>query len=133
MPSAGLPLSSTLPCTLPVPGAGLTFSTPVSGAAVPALEFAGAGREVLPLPAAELPAGALPPSPPQPVSAKAAAKQTQVSSFVINLIVVVSLLVDGRGPGRGLKKMPPALKRRGGRCRARRRAGRRRRTRRPPL
>src|SRR5215213_1928425 len=77
IPSAGRPLYKTLPCTLPVPGAGLTFSTPVSGAAVPALELAGVGRVVLLLPAAALPAGALPP---QPASDRDAAKQMQVNS-----------------------------------------------------
>src|SRR5687767_14075500 len=81
MPAAGLPLNMTLPCTLPVPGAGLAFSTPVSAAAEAGEADALAA---VVLAAVELAAGELllPPPPAQaPRETSAAARQALANSL----------------------------------------------------
>jgi hypothetical protein len=82
--STGLPLYKTLPCTLPVPGAGLTFSTPVSVPPFAAGDDAPPGRL----------AEAVPPAPfvegeflLHPASEIAAAAQAQAISRLLSFMV----------------------------------------------
>src|SRR5688572_29590429 len=98
MPAAGLPLYITFPCTLPMPGAGLTFSTPVSaggaGVAFAAAPFAFALEFAVAFAFSE-------PPPAQPVSESAAMVQAQEKSLMRS-VICASLSSSPAAAGKGV-------------------------------